>query len=168
MWPRGNHSPPRPDGVGPDWLLVAAHVVRRIAGPALPADVVVEPAVTVSYDVEPGKLLVAQIAGQRVDVLLAVAAADHRIEEHAGAEISVYQLGRGSEPVIVVGSMMSLVPRYIVDISQDAKRDFGFSQAGGIAYRLSANSKKSRGSGGRAPTSCAQSGWAIAPMGDGR
>ena len=26
---------------------------------------------------------------------------------------SVYQLGRGSEPVIVVGSMMSLVPRYI-------------------------------------------------------
>src|SRR5215471_14880703 len=26
---------------------------------------------------------------------------------------SVYQLGRGNEPVIVVGSMMSLVPRYI-------------------------------------------------------
>jgi hypothetical protein len=40
--------------------------------------------------------------------------------------------------------MMSLVPRYIVDISQNAERDFGFSQAGGIAYRLSANSKKSR------------------------
>src|SRR6476469_6522001 len=57
---------------------------------------------------------------------------------------SVYQLGRGSEPVIVVGSMMSLVPRYIVDISWNAERDFSFSQAGGIAYRLSANSKKSR------------------------
>jgi hypothetical protein len=56
----------------------------------------------------------------------------------------VYQLGRGSEPVIVVGSMMSLVPRYIVAISQNAERDFSFSQAGGIAYRLSANSKKSR------------------------
>ena len=26
---------------------------------------------------------------------------------------SVYQLGRGSEPVIVVGNMMSFVPRYI-------------------------------------------------------
>jgi hypothetical protein len=26
----------------------------------------------------------------------------------------VYQLGRGSEPVIVVGSVMSLVARYIV------------------------------------------------------
>jgi hypothetical protein len=26
---------------------------------------------------------------------------------------SVYQLGRGSEPVIVVGSMMSLVARYM-------------------------------------------------------
>jgi hypothetical protein len=57
---------------------------------------------------------------------------------------SVYQLGRGSEPVIVVGSMMSLVPRYIVAISQNAKQDFGFLPAGGIAYRLSANSKKSR------------------------
>jgi hypothetical protein len=56
----------------------------------------------------------------------------------------VYQLGRGSEPVIVVGSMMSLVPRYIFAISQNAERDFSFSQAGGIAYRLSANSKKSR------------------------
>jgi hypothetical protein len=57
---------------------------------------------------------------------------------------SVYQLGRGSEPVIVVGSMMSLVPRYIVEFSQDAERDFKLSQAGGIAYRLAANSKKSR------------------------
>ena len=56
----------------------------------------------------------------------------------------MYQLGRGSEPVIVVGSMMSLVPRYIFAISQNAERDFSFSQAGGIAYRLSANSKKSR------------------------
>src|SRR3974377_336709 len=28
---------------------------------------------------------------------------------------SLYQLGRGSDPVIVVGSMMSLVARYIVD-----------------------------------------------------
>src|SRR5437588_9837037 len=57
---------------------------------------------------------------------------------------SVYQLGRGSEPVIVVGSMMSLVPRYIVDVSQNAKRDFQLFTAGGIAYRLHTDSKKSR------------------------
>jgi hypothetical protein len=29
----------------------------------------------------------------------------------------VYQLGRGNEPVIVVGSMMSLVTRYILNAS---------------------------------------------------
>jgi hypothetical protein len=40
----------------------------------------------------------------------------------------VYQLGRGSEPVIVVGSMISLVPRYIVDVSQNAERDFSVSR----------------------------------------
>jgi hypothetical protein len=59
--------------------LVAGHVMRRVAGPALPADVVVEAAVTVGADVEPGKLLVAQITGYRIDILLAVSAADHRI-----------------------------------------------------------------------------------------
>jgi hypothetical protein len=58
--------------------------------------------------------------------------------------------------------MMSLVPRYIVDISQNAERDFKLSQAGGIAYRLAANSKKCGGSG--RPLGCL--GWAIAPMGD--
>src|ERR1700722_8952661 len=39
---------------------------------------------------------------------------------------SVYQVGRGSEPGIVVGSMMSLVARYIFAISQNAERDFQF------------------------------------------
>ena len=88
-----------------------AHVVRRIGGPALAANVVVEAAVAVGDDVEAGKLLVAQIAGQRIFILLAEAAADHRLQKMTGAEISVYQLGRGSEPVIVVGNLMSLVPR---------------------------------------------------------
>src|ERR1700685_3761405 len=35
---------------------------------------------------------------------------------------SVYQLGRGNEPVIVVGSTMSLVPRYIFSASQTFSR----------------------------------------------
>jgi hypothetical protein len=35
---------------------------------------------------------------------------------------SVYQLGRGSEPVIVVGNIMSLVPRYIFNASRNEPR----------------------------------------------
>ena len=42
-------------------VVEAGHVVERIAGPALAADVVVEPAVAVGEDVEAGELLVAQI-----------------------------------------------------------------------------------------------------------
>ena len=34
----------------------------------------------------------------------------------------MYQLGRGNEPVIVVGNMMSLVPRYIFNASQNVER----------------------------------------------
>jgi hypothetical protein len=34
----------------------------------------------------------------------------------------VYQLGRGSEPVIVVGNIMSLVPRYIFNASRNEPR----------------------------------------------
>ncbi len=62
-------------------------MVGRIGGPALAADVVVEAAVAVGDDIEAGKLLIAQIAGQRVFVLLAKAAADHRFEKMTGAEI---------------------------------------------------------------------------------
>jgi hypothetical protein len=38
----------------------------------------------------------------------------------------VYQLGRGSEPVIVVGNTMSLVPRYIFCASADVSSGFAF------------------------------------------
>ena len=68
-------------------MVEAAHVVRRIAGPALAADVVVEAAVAVGDDVEAGELLVADEAGQRVLVLLAEAPRHHRLEEMPGAEI---------------------------------------------------------------------------------
>jgi hypothetical protein len=54
----------------------------------------------------------------------------------------VYQLGRGSEPVIVVGSMMSLVARYIVAISQNAERDFRFLT--GRWYSLPAQRKQQK------------------------
>ena len=90
----------------------SAHVARRIAGPALAADVVVEAAVAVGEDVEAGDLLLAQVDRERVDVLLAVARIDHRVQERcAMPRFSVYQLGRGSEPMMVVGSLMSAVAR---------------------------------------------------------
>ena len=65
----------------------ARHVVGRIGGPALAADVVIEAAVAVGDDVETGEFLVAQIAGQRVLVLLAKAPRHHRLEEMPRAEI---------------------------------------------------------------------------------
>ncbi len=65
----------------------AAHVVRRIGGPALAADVVVEMSVAVGDDIEAGNFLIAQIAGHRVFILLAEAAADHCFEKMARAEI---------------------------------------------------------------------------------
>ena len=86
---------------------------ERIVGPALAADFVVEMRVAVGADVEPGDFLRVQIDRDRVDVLLAEAGVDHRVEEAARAQIAVYQLGRGSEPMIEVGSMMSLVARSI-------------------------------------------------------
>ena len=67
--------------------LEAIHVHRRVARPALPADVVVEAAVAVGEDVEPGELLVADVDGERVLILLAEPDVDHRVEERASAEI---------------------------------------------------------------------------------
>src|SRR5208282_832710 len=83
----------KPDAAAPGWrrariiALKAAHMMRRIAGPALPADIVVETAVAVGADIKPGDFLIAQIARQRVDILLAVATIDHRVEEDTSAKI---------------------------------------------------------------------------------
>src|SRR5262249_38011594 len=64
-----------------------AHVVRWICGPTLAADVVVETAIAIGENVEPGKLLVAQITGQRVFILLAKPAVHHCFKKMARAEI---------------------------------------------------------------------------------
>src|SRR5689334_1367109 len=71
------------------WMLHVqpTHVVCRVAGPALAANVVIKSAIAVGDDVETGEFLVTQIAGQRVLVLLAEAAADHGFEKMPGAEI---------------------------------------------------------------------------------
>ena len=74
--------------------------------------------VAVGDDVEAGQFLLVQIDRHRVDVLLAELVVHHGVEEASGrARFSVYQLGRGSEPVMVVGSTMSLVARYMAGVS---------------------------------------------------
>src|SRR4051794_41955562 len=67
--------------------LEAAHVERRIARPALPADVGIEAAVAVGDDVETRNLLLAQIGAERIDILLAIARADHRLEKCTRTEV---------------------------------------------------------------------------------
>jgi hypothetical protein len=57
----------------------AGHVERRIARPALAADVLREPHVAVGRDVETGDRLLTQVDGQRVLVLLAETGLDHRL-----------------------------------------------------------------------------------------
>ena len=82
MWPRGNPMPPAPTFAS--FGCVASnplHVMRRIAGPALPADVLVEPAIAVGHDVQPGDFLLAQIHRQRIHILLAEAADHHRVQK---------------------------------------------------------------------------------------
>ena len=72
MWPAW-----KPDAAGADRRQLrvrrveARHVVRRIARPALAADVLIEPAVAVGDDVETGDFLFPEVDRQRVDVLLA-------------------------------------------------------------------------------------------------
>src|SRR5579883_2266388 len=65
----------------------SAHVIGRVRGPALTANIVIEAAIAVGADIEPRQLLIAQIAGQCVLVLLAEAAADHGFEEMTRAKI---------------------------------------------------------------------------------
>src|SRR6185295_16934709 len=63
------------------------HVVRRIAGPALAADVLIEPAIAVGDDVEAGNFLLGQVYRKRIDVLFAESRGDHGIEEGPDSQI---------------------------------------------------------------------------------
>ncbi len=67
--------------------LEAVHVMRRITRPALAAHVLIEAAVAVRHDVEPRRLLLAQIHRQRIHILLAEAADHHRVQKRFEAEI---------------------------------------------------------------------------------
>src|SRR5437016_4684506 len=88
-----NMSAREPDAAAPGWRRhrlsdgEARHVVWRIGGPALPADVVVKMGVAVGNDIKAGQFLIADETRYGVFVLLAEAAAHHRFEEMPGAEV---------------------------------------------------------------------------------
>jgi hypothetical protein len=79
----------------------ATHVPGRVTAPALAPDVRSEVRIAVANYVE---ALLVEIDGHRIDIL--------------PAELVVH--GRGNEPVIVVGSTMSLVARSMIGISPEA------------------------------------------------
>jgi hypothetical protein len=68
----------------------------------------------------------------------------------------VYQLGRGNEPVIVVGNIMSLVPRYIFDVLPGfLSKSAGSSRKltiGDFEVAKNRSSKKSQRPRGTSPT----------------
>ncbi len=100
-----------------DFLIEATHVPRRIIRPALAADVGIKMCIAVGDDIEPRHLLFVQIDRDRIDILFAKLVVHHRVQKTTRTKICVYQLGRGSEPVMVVGSMVSLVARSMASIS---------------------------------------------------
>ena len=88
MCPRGNAIPPAPTAASFGCVVSnPAHVMRRIARPALPADVLVEPAVAVRHDVQPRHFLLAQIHRQRIDILLAEPRRHHRVQKRPRPQI---------------------------------------------------------------------------------
>ena len=68
-------------------LVEAAHVARRVIGPALAADVGIEMRVAVGDDVEAGQFLLVQIDRDGVDILLAEMVVHHGVEEGAAGEV---------------------------------------------------------------------------------
>ena len=153
--------------------LVAGHVMRRIAGPALAANVVVEAAIAVGDDVEASELLLAQIAGQaRRYIARGSGGSPSRRGTCGYRDFPVYQLGRGSEPVIVVGSMMSFVARYIakppkISVAPRFPAARGFTQSFAALTRLYSGSRLSsktpRRQWPRARSTRFQIVWALAP-----
>jgi hypothetical protein len=76
-------------------------------------DLLVVVRVAVGEDVEAGYFLRPQKARDRVLVLLAVARIDHGFEEALASQHRGVQAGRGSEPMIEVGSAISADALYI-------------------------------------------------------
>lgn len=80
-----------------------------VRGPLPSGDVAVEAGIAVDEDVEAGELLLDHISHYRVEVLLANGRSPSPSENVRSSKLAVYQDGRGSDPVIVVASGLSLV-----------------------------------------------------------
>ena len=65
----------------------AVHVVRRIAGPALTANILIEPAVTIGADIKTGHFLFPQVNREGIHILLAESGDDHGVQEGFGSQI---------------------------------------------------------------------------------
>jgi hypothetical protein len=78
--------PPPPAGAMRH-VVEARHMKRRIARPALPADVLGEPHVPVGENIEACDVLLRQVHGQRVLVLLAKTRLDHRGQKGPRTEV---------------------------------------------------------------------------------
>ena len=65
----------------------AVHVVRRIAGPALTADILIEPAIAIGADVKTGHFLFPQVNREGIHILLAESGDDHGVQEGFGSQI---------------------------------------------------------------------------------
>jgi hypothetical protein len=76
----------------------AVHVMRRVAGPALSADVLIEAAIPVGDDVQTGDFLLSQVDRQGIHVLLAEAADHHRVEKRLETEVFRIPARTGQRP----------------------------------------------------------------------
>src|SRR6185503_6896843 len=61
--------------------------MRRIASPALSANILIEPAIAIGNDVETGDLLLAQVSGERIHVLFPETASNHCIQKRPRAKV---------------------------------------------------------------------------------
>jgi len=80
-----------------------------VADPAPSSDVVVEPGVAVDENIDPGPVLGRDVAGKAVEMLFAIACCEKPCDSGMPRRFSVYQLGRGRAPVVVVSNALPLV-----------------------------------------------------------
>ena len=90
-------------------VLEALPPLQHVVVPRAARHVLVEVVVAGGEDVEPGAQLVGDDDGVRVGELLAIPRVHHGGVERAAHMFTLYQRGRGQEPVTVAGSIRSLV-----------------------------------------------------------
>ena len=96
---------------------------RRILKPAHTADVRIEPRVAVGDEIESGALLILEVGTDQPVVSCSRNRASASASRNGRAPtFSVYQLGRGIDPVIVVGRMTRAVAVYMLSVFRGQSR----------------------------------------------